>query len=262
MSTETTAIHPFFLAGMGEGPYRFEGCYDLGAALDPASAANFGSMRGWAKDAPKLKAGLGTCACCGMGIMLICIIRNADGDLYGVGSDCVEKADQGGICREGVKAAFALRNRAKRQAQAAAKRKAAWEAGRAAREEQAREASARELAEQRKRHAVAELNRPVIDLLWPGAWEGCTGRREASGWGSHVWFDNFNRWFCGSHDGGFRASILCDLLNGTPAAKLSPRVRHILCDIFAKQYGRGGSNAYEQAYEHAMLALDGEGVAA
>lgn len=261
MSTTDTslALHPFFLAGMGEGPYRFTGCYDLGEAMNPNTAANFGNMRGWAADAPKLKAGLGTCACCGMGISIICIIKNAAGELYGVGSDCVEKTDNEGICRKGVKAALALRNRAKRQAKAAAKRKAEWEAGREAREEHNRNAAARELAEQRERYAIAERNRPLIDLLYGDAWTACTGRREpdGSGWGAHVWLDNWNRWFCGSFNGGFRASILADLLNGTPAPQLSHRVRSILCDIYAKQHGgRAGSKAYEIAYDHASHAID------
>ena len=61
-----TALHPFYET-LGPGPYRFVGCYDLGAALDPTSAANFGNMTGWLQEAPKLKAGLGTCAHCGTG---------------------------------------------------------------------------------------------------------------------------------------------------------------------------------------------------
>lgn len=52
-----TALHPFY-GTLGPGPYRFVGCYDLGAAQDPNTAANFGNMRGWLADAPKLKAGL------------------------------------------------------------------------------------------------------------------------------------------------------------------------------------------------------------
>lgn len=250
----TPTIHPFYAAGMGEGPYQFVGCYDLGEAMDPNSAANFGNMRGWVQDAPKLKAGLGTCSCCGHGIMQICIIRNRAGELYGVGSDCVEKADQDGICRDGVKAAIALRNRAKARARREAKRKAEWEAGREQRERRNREIAARELAEQRERYAAAERNRPVIDLLYGDAWTACTGRREPqhSGWGAHVWLDQWNRWHDGSFDGGFRASILADLLNGIPAHTLTPRAINILCDIYAKHNGgRAGSKAYDAAYHHA-----------
>ena len=130
--TTTPGLHPFY-ATLGEGPYKFLYCYDLGEAMNPNSAANFGNMTGWIKDAPKLKAGLGTCAHCGMGINIVCVVRVGNGDLYGIGSDCVEKCSTGGIWK-GVKAAIALRRKQKERAKREAKRRAQWDVERPARE--------------------------------------------------------------------------------------------------------------------------------
>jgi hypothetical protein len=132
-----TALHPFYET-LGPGPYRFVGCYDLGAAQDPTSAANFGNLRGWLADAPKLKAGLGTCAHCGTAILNICIVRVGNGDLYGVGEDCVEKCSQGGLWK-GAKAALAARRNAMARARKAAIAAAKWEAERPEREARQRE---------------------------------------------------------------------------------------------------------------------------
>ena len=125
-------LHPFY-ATLGEGPYSFQGCYDLGAALDPKSAANFGNMTGWLRDSPRTKNGLGSCAHCGQGIMLICLVKTGNGDLYGIGSDCVEKCSTGGIWR-GAKAALALRRQQQARERRQAKAAAQWEAERPARE--------------------------------------------------------------------------------------------------------------------------------
>ena len=122
MNTTATA-HPYFAAGFGEGPYTFAGCYDLAEATNPDSAANFGNMRGWLADAPKLKAGMGTCACCGHAIMQICIVKTGNGDLYGVGSDCIEKLGSPGLS-QGAAAAIALRTKLKARKRRQVKNKA------------------------------------------------------------------------------------------------------------------------------------------
>jgi hypothetical protein len=140
MTTAPTALHPFFET-LGPGPYRFVGCYDLAADMDPTSAANFGNMTGWLPYAPKLKAGLGTCAHCGTAIMNICIVRVGNGDLYGVGEDCVEKCSHGGLWK-GAKAALAARRNAMARERKAAKRAAQWEAERPEREKAIAEAQA------------------------------------------------------------------------------------------------------------------------
>lgn len=258
MSTtnEANTLHPFFDAGMGEGPYTLHGVFDLGEAMNPNTAANFGNMTGWLKDAPKLESGMGTCTCCGKGISIICIVQNAAGKRYGVGSDCVEKADHQGICRKGVEAAMKIRNRAKNRARAEAKRKAAWDADKDRREARIKDACVRDLAEQRERYLRASKNTAVIDLLFPCALTDCTGRREADGWGAHVWLDDHGYWFNGSYDGGFRASILASLLNGTQANDLPDRAKRILTDIFSKSKGRGNSKAYQDAVTTAWTALN------
>jgi hypothetical protein len=163
----TTALHPFYET-LGPGPYRFVGCYDLGAAQDPSSAANFGNMRGWLADAPKLKAGLGTCAHCGTAIMNICIVRVGNGDLYGVGEDCVEKCSQGGLWK-GAKAVLAVRRNAMARERKAAKRAAQWEADRPEREARQREQQAKWQAAFKVAHtAVIERftrHRGIIEWL-------------------------------------------------------------------------------------------------
>jgi len=247
-------LHPFYKAGLGEGPYRFVGCFDMGEAMNPNSAANFGNMRGWVADAPKLEAGLGTCTVCGMGIMIICIVKNAAGKLYGVGSDCIEKCDDNGICKAGVKATLAIRRSRINRARKAAKAKARFEAEAPARELARIEAVARDLAEQRERYAGMERNRPVIEFLYGTDAMTLPGRQlpSGNGWGSEVFLDASGRWMAWN---GFRAELLATLLNGTPLHSISERARHILADIKGKNAGRSGSKAYEAAYQQAITLL-------
>lgn len=81
--------HPFSFT-LGEGPYKYVGSYDMSRAV---AAVNNGSKDTAAafQDAPRLEAGLGTCAHCGHAILNIQIVRRGDGKLYGVGSDCILK---------------------------------------------------------------------------------------------------------------------------------------------------------------------------
>jgi hypothetical protein len=88
---ENQKLHPFEAAGMGRGPYRFVGLVEL-PDLSENSARNFGNSNPYAEvQSYNLKAGAGTCACCGLAIRVICVVRDADGGNWGVGSDCVEK---------------------------------------------------------------------------------------------------------------------------------------------------------------------------
>jgi hypothetical protein len=161
----STPLHPFYET-LGPGPYRFVGCYDLGAAQDPSSAANFGNLRGWLADAPKLKAGLGTCAHCGTAILNICIVRVGNGDLYGVGEDCVEKCSQGGLWK-GAKAVLAARRNAMARERKAAKRAAQWEADRPAREKAIAEANAAHalVLASRKTDRLARFDLSILTAL-------------------------------------------------------------------------------------------------
>lgn len=81
--------HPFEIAGMGTGPFVFVGMAKLPSA--ELAGQNPDAYNNALRDMPKLKSGCGTCSNCGMAIMNICIIRNSQGELYGVGTDCVEK---------------------------------------------------------------------------------------------------------------------------------------------------------------------------
>lgn len=113
-TTTTTKAHPFELAGMGYGPYRFNGIHDIAEAREHAMRHLGGTH---AAEHPKLEAGLGTCCHCGMAINVVCIVEDREGKLWGVGSDCVAKVDDQHL-GDKVKVAIARRRRAK----AAAKR--------------------------------------------------------------------------------------------------------------------------------------------
>lgn len=77
----TTREHPFARAGLGVPPFRFVGCYeDVGPHKMPD-----GSECG-APGQP-----MGCCAYCGQGIKVCCVIKDANGKTFTVGSDCVAK---------------------------------------------------------------------------------------------------------------------------------------------------------------------------
>lgn len=226
----TSTLHPFFET-LGAGPYRFLYCYDLGAALNPDTAANFGSMRGWAKEAPKLKAGLGTCAHCGMAISLICVVRTGNGDLYGVGSDCVAKCDHNGSYK-GAKAAIALRRAEIAREKNRLERLAQWEAGRGERE--AREAAARAewQAERAKRHAatLARFDRHLGIIEWllnpalAAEWRRCYEGQHPSYCGD--WAE-----FSAPHDpSSFHQSLALQLIQrGTLSSRQAECVARDIC---------------------------------
>lgn len=89
MQTPAAKRHPFSLT-LGEGPYKYVGSYNMAEALAHQEA--YGSTEQAFRYAPRLAAGLGTCAHCGHAILDIRVIQRGDGKLYGVGSDCVMKA--------------------------------------------------------------------------------------------------------------------------------------------------------------------------
>jgi hypothetical protein len=107
------AAHPFELAGMAYGPYKFIGIHDIAEEREHAAQ----SFR--QPEHPKLTTGLGTCCNCGMGINIVCVVESADGQRWGVGSDCVLKTADKSLGNK-VKVAIARR----RAEKAAAKREA------------------------------------------------------------------------------------------------------------------------------------------
>lgn len=86
---EAPKAHPFELAGMGHGPYRYVGFYALPSP--DLAAANPEAYNARLREMPKLNSGCGTCSNCGMAIMNIHIVRDGKGGLWGVGCDCIEK---------------------------------------------------------------------------------------------------------------------------------------------------------------------------
>jgi len=93
--TATPKAHPFELAGMGRGPYRFAGFAQIPSAhlAENNPSAYNAALAMLPKD---LRGGCGTCQNCGMAISNIYIVADADGARYGVGCDCVEKT--GDVC--------------------------------------------------------------------------------------------------------------------------------------------------------------------
>jgi len=78
-------IHPFERT-LGLGPYKLAGFF----AMILPSEANQG--RNNFHLAPKVVRGMGTCAHCGHAILNVFIVQIGNGECYGVGSDCIEKA--------------------------------------------------------------------------------------------------------------------------------------------------------------------------
>ena len=117
-------MHPFERAGMGVGPYKWVGTVEIPNAAEFAnSAAGFGGGDPYAEiKAAKLKAGAGTCCCCGMGIMTVCVVQDASGDRWGVGSDCVMKSGEQHL-GDAAKIAIARRRAQKRDAKREQERK-------------------------------------------------------------------------------------------------------------------------------------------
>lgn len=110
----TSAVHPFERAGLGKAPFRYAGlaaqdlCYGE-AILNRAEYEKTGVS-------VTTKPG-GSCAYCGTYIVNMYNVRSADGRVFHVGSDCVEKAGDPKLVGA-VKAAARKIAKAKRSATA------------------------------------------------------------------------------------------------------------------------------------------------
>lgn len=119
----TQSAHAYELAGMGCGPYSFCGIVEMLTPGD-GSAASFANANPYAEvQSIGMKAGAGTCACCGMAIIVICVVRDGAGDKWGVGSDCIEKIGDPALC-DSAKVAVAKRRNRMARARNDAKREA------------------------------------------------------------------------------------------------------------------------------------------
>lgn len=219
---ENISAHPFELAGMAIGPYRFVGLWSFPSrtlAERNPSAYNIalGTM-------PRnLEGGCGTCSHCGMAISNVFIVESVPtGKRFGVGCDCVQKTGDKAL-GDRVKVAKARHEAQLRRERAEQRRREAHEryldtvcpkTGETNRARLACEAAERD-AKQAAILAKGAVYGPIADRLA----DGC---------------------------GGFRDSVARDLRAGR---SISPRAIDIVCDILAKQVGRSGSKAYEAEYE-------------
>lgn len=219
-----TKAHPFELSGMGRGPYTFMGMVSIPSAS--LAEANPLAYQNALRELPRdLIGGCGTCSNCGMGIMNICIVRDADGNHYGVGSDCVEKTGDS-VLGDKVKIEVAkhrakqarARNEAKREAQRQIWLASICSTGETNATRLEREASEKQEAQEKQQAARSKL----IAILLPLAKRLTDGR------------------------GGFCDSIARDLSGGfLPTG----RGLTVATEILAKQCGRYGSKAFWDEYE-------------
>jgi hypothetical protein len=108
--------HLFTVAGLGSAPFTYVGNAEIPSSR--LAEHNPDAYNNALRELPRhLKGGCGTCSYCGLAITIICIVRNAEGDEFGVGSDCILKA--GG---EGVVSKLKLALKARRKKIAEAKR--------------------------------------------------------------------------------------------------------------------------------------------
>lgn len=220
--------HPFEIAGMNRGPYEWVGFWSFPSpALAEQNPSAYQMALG---DMPKLKNGCGTCANCGMAIRNICIVQDADGGVWGVGCDCVEKTGDKAL---GNPAKIAIaKHQAQLRREAADKKRAAnhaawllkaclkWDA--IAGETNADYDARMTQAHNRKIEEFQSAKKKASEILSPLADKLADGR------------------------GGFSDNIANGMREGFPP---SGRALSITLEILAKSAGRRGSKAYEAEYE-------------
>lgn len=221
--------HPFEIAGMAYGPYRF-----VGACAIPSPSLgeqNPNAYNAALAALPRdLRNGCGTCANCGRAIMNICIVVAGDGSRWGVGCDCIEKTGDASLATP-AKVATARIERNKRRVAAECRREVsrlAWLAEVDPVTGETREAKhSRERAEQAA--ALAATAAAVVarfGFLLP-ALDDATG--------------------------DFASSIAADIRSGSAP---SGRALQICIEIYARQFGRRGSKAFEAAWAIADSKLE------
>lgn len=233
----STQAHPFEIAGMGLGPYRFGGIIEM-PNLSDEGASNFANSDPYREiREAKLKAGAGTCACCGMAITVICVVIDGAGDRWGVGSDCVEKIGEPALCNAAKVAVAKRRNRmarerneAKRQERQRAfdaaistdSRALPGETNAAFRERLRSQQAAEKFAQDARAARRGAILKPVADVVRDGR-------------------------------GGFCDSVAADMEHGIMP---SGRGLDLTMDIYAKRFGRRNSNAYEAANQEVCRIIE------
>jgi hypothetical protein len=221
-------IHPFESAGLGVGPFVFVCSVEIGDPEDGASFMN--SSRIQSEQAKKFKVGFGTCDHCGRGIMHNAVIRDSEGKHFVVGMDCAQKTNDPCLANK-AKLEQRRITREKRQERKRLKQEA-WlntvcETGETNGERELRERDER-IAETNRRNEKREAEERKLGLATLNKWKfwlESTGARPDSD--------------------GFLGSIVCGLIRG---CEPTGRGLEICGDIFARQSGRRGSNANEEAW--------------
>jgi hypothetical protein len=224
-SSSELKAHPFELAGLGTGPYRFVGMVSI-PSLSLAEA-NPDAYNNALRELPRdLVGGCGTCANCGMAISNICIVVDAQGRRYGIGSDCVLKTYDSYL-GNAVKVAVAKHQREQRRVRAEHKRAEQHKVWLATVCNEAGETNAQRVAREQQERAAAEQAEQVARVARAQRW-------------------NFLLPYLSGPAGGFCESIANGLRKGYEP---SGRAIDICGEIYAKAHGRRGSKAYNAALD-------------
>ena len=195
--TTATLQHKFEIAGLGVYPFQCTGMVTRVITYPTGESQPSG-----------------TCDYCGNGIKYCCVIRDANGKTFEVGTDCVMKTGDRGLV-DVVKRA----QREKKADERRAKREAEYNSPErvAERERYAAEQAAQEAKRKAEQATIASEQAWLIEIL-------------------------------SAQNGDFCQSIARELTTRR-FETLSPRVREIVAEIYGKQYGRRGSKAFDKAIE-------------
>lgn len=97
--SNTDTVHVFERAGLGKAPFRYVGSEEKRGPVTLPDGSQCG-----APGQP-----MGTCDYCAQGIALCCIIEDAEGKRFIVGSDCVRKTGDAGLRKQVNRHASELR---------------------------------------------------------------------------------------------------------------------------------------------------------
>lgn len=202
---------------MGVAPYQLVGLWsmpDLGL-LEVNPDAYHREMR------TSPKCGIGSCDHCGTGIVHHFVITDARGDLFKVGSTCIEQLGQQSLvsARDAVIREEARRKRADARAHKRLSRQLEFEAQRQAERDRNGGLTDDELAAQERERREQELRWGLCDVVYP-----------------------VRQVLCAAGDFGNRMVQLMQA-GETP----SVNAFRICVEILAKRAGRKGSRAYQEA---------------
>jgi vacuolar-type H+-ATPase subunit H len=211
---EQPKAHPFEIAGMGIGPFSFVGACDINDRSE-------GLPKG---------VGLGTCAHCGRGIVVNCIIKNGTGELFSVGSSCVAKTGDSSLA-DPVKVAVARRLHEKRIAKRETERERKHQEWLNATDEN------------------GETNRDRLQRVERERVEHIESQKNKI-------HDAFGFMVPALLDAGNFGQSMAETINSGNA----PRGRgvQICIEIHAKTFGRKGSKAFNEAFDEALARVPEE----